>query len=147
MGESTNCKGQQTLHILRMIHVQVAAFAASQPDAALADFEQYIRLEMEDFDAETEANKRSAEDAVLTEPLTGPSRIPIGMRSSGNGKRTPLPTNLFEGHGGRNGSPCAGESRVPQTQERTGEWQTRSRPASPVQSPGSGRASFRNHPA
>ncbi|MDG9682597.1 hypothetical protein QC334_07550 [Streptomyces sp. DH18] len=76
MGEFTNYKDQQTLHILRMIHVQVAAFAASQPEAALADFEQYIRLEMKDFEAETEANKRSAEDAVLTKPLTGPLANP-----------------------------------------------------------------------
>lgn len=52
MGEFTNYKDQQTLHILRMLHVQVTAFAASQPDATLADFEQYIRLEMEDFEAD-----------------------------------------------------------------------------------------------
>ncbi|MFC9406030.1 hypothetical protein ACFRAA_10070 [[Kitasatospora] papulosa] len=72
MGEFTNSKDQQTLHILRMLHVQVTAFAASQPDATLADFEQYIRLEMEDFEAETRAIEKSAEDAVLTKPLTGP---------------------------------------------------------------------------
>ncbi|MDX3373345.1 hypothetical protein PV390_02905 [Streptomyces sp. ME02-6991-2A] len=76
MGDFTNYKDQQVLHLLRMIHVQVTAFAASQPDATLADFEQYIRLEMEDFEAETEASKRSAEDAVLTKPLTGPLADP-----------------------------------------------------------------------
>ncbi|WP_405700410.1 hypothetical protein OG209_21900 [Streptomyces sp. NBC_01383] len=82
MGEFTNYKDQQTLHILRMLHVQVTAFAASQPDATLADFEQYIRLEMEDFEAETEAIKRSAEDAVLTKPLTGPVADPTRQADS-----------------------------------------------------------------
>lgn len=76
MGEFTNYTDQRTLHILRMLHVQVTAFAASQPDATLADSEPLIRLEMEDFEAEAEAIEQSAEDAVLTKPLTGPLADP-----------------------------------------------------------------------
>lgn len=76
MREFVNHKDQQILHILRMIHVKVTAFAASRPEATLADFEQFIRSEVKDFEDEAEASEHSAQAAVLTKPLSGPLAAP-----------------------------------------------------------------------
>ncbi|MCX5398549.1 hypothetical protein [Streptomyces sp. NBC_00102] len=92
MGEFTNYKDQQKLHILRLLHVRVTAFAASQPDATLADFEQYVRLEMEDFEAEVEASEQSAKNAVLTKPLTGPLADPT-RQTAFRKRQTDSPTD------------------------------------------------------
>ncbi|MEU6709729.1 zinc finger domain-containing protein [Streptomyces wuyuanensis] len=81
MREFTNHKAQQTLGVLRAIHLETLNFSGTHPEATLADFERHLRQRVDALETELEANESAAETAVFTKPLSGPLADPERQRA------------------------------------------------------------------
>ncbi|WP_327235349.1 hypothetical protein OG349_16665 [Streptomyces sp. NBC_01317] len=81
MSEFTNHKAQQTLSVLRAIHLETLNLSWTHPEATLADFEHHLRQRVDSLETELEAKESAAETAIFTKPLSGPLADPERQRA------------------------------------------------------------------